>query len=65
MVNFREKSHRMKKMSQRELSNYESEVLDKIKKEEMLDYVYSAEKDHLGDYIDDVIERSLYIYKNK
>ncbi len=50
------------------LKQYEYEVLEKIKNEDMFSQVsenYTNNRDHLGDFIDRVIERSLFIYKNK
>jgi hypothetical protein len=47
-----------------ELKVYENEILEKIEKE---NYFPSKnyEKDPLGDFIDRVIDRSLFIYKNR
>ena len=51
-------------MSNEELYDYENDVLQKIDKEEMFSNI-SNKNDTLGEYIDRVIERSLYLYKNR
>ena len=43
---------------------YEAKVLDKLAKEELYADVGST-KDILGEFVDKVIERSLYLYKNR
>jgi len=50
------------------LDEYETEVLEKIKNEDLFkdtNNYQSFKHDYLGDFIDRVIERSLFIYKNK
>lgn len=47
-----------------ELKDFEEETLEKIKREDMFGDVQNGE-DVLGDFVDRVIERSLYIYKNR
>ena len=51
-------------MSNEELYEYENDVLLKIDREEMFSNI-SSKNDPLGEYIDRVIERSLYLYKNR
>jgi hypothetical protein len=51
-----------------DIKQYEKDILEKIKKDDMFSKVLNdnaQNQDHLGDFIDRVIERSLYIYKNK
>lgn len=43
---------------------YEKNILEKIAKEEIYDNVGET-KDVLGEFVDKVIERSLYLYKNR
>lgn len=48
-----------------EIKNYEHEVLEKIQRENMFSEVDYQKEDFLGDFIDRVIEGSLYIYRNR
>ena len=48
------------------MNQYESEVLEKIKNEDLFSEISEdSQNDYLGEFVDRVIERSLYIYKNK
>lgn len=47
------------------LKDYEEEVLEKIQKEDLFGDKYYGKEDIFGDFVDKVIERSLYIYRNR
>jgi hypothetical protein len=47
-----------------ELKNYENEVLEKIQQDDLFADIGTTE-DMLGEFIDKVIDRSLYLYRNR
>ncbi len=47
------------------MKQYEAETLEKIQREDYFERVDPNEKDLIGDFADRVIERSLYIYRNR
>jgi hypothetical protein len=51
-------------MTKDEQDDYESEMIEKISKDEMFNKI-SDNGDAFGDYVDRVIERSLYLYRNR
>jgi hypothetical protein len=51
-------------MNKEELKDYESETLTKIQQNDIFEYI-PGDEDHLGNFIDRVIDRSLYLYKNR
>jgi hypothetical protein len=51
-------------MTRTELKDYETEMLQKIQQNDIFEYV-PGEEDYLGNFIDRVIDRSLYLYKNR
>ena len=48
-----------------EIKNYEEEVYEKIKDEQLFDNTGYKKEDILGNFIDRVITGSLYVYRNK
>jgi hypothetical protein len=48
-----------------ELNQYEQDTLEKIRQNDLFEYIENTKYDPLGDFVDRVIERSLYIYNNK
>jgi hypothetical protein len=51
-------------MTKEEDKDYESEMIEKIDQEDMFNKI-SDKSDPFGDYIDRVIERSLYLYRHR
>ena len=47
------------------IHDYEQEILERIEKENPFSDVQYSQHDILGEFIDRVIDRSLYIYKNR
>ena len=52
-------------MNSDELREYESEVLDKLKNDDLFGELSFKKEDVFGSLIDRVIDVSLYLYKNR
>lgn len=51
--------------TQKDFKNYEDEIFEKINNEDIFEQINYQKEDVLGDFIDRVIEGSLYVYRNK